>query len=194
MKLMKAKSEFDKLVEDAYEEDLQSIILHWAREHAEFKSYVEGRLAPDVEDMDFADKLRRSIAHETNEFFSRHDIREATDWGSVYYDKIEPWSENADTLSTEKLTELIDVIVREVGMRITDEDFYGDDWYGDDFSGNISDIMAILADLVGHLVTREDLSDMALNNLKELILTAQKTMSLTAISARPIPLSWSLSA
>ena len=67
----------------------------------------------------------------------------------MYYELIEPWSDNTDELSTEKLYNLIDVIVTEVGMQVTDEDFYGDDWYGDDFSGNIKDIMNVLGNLAG---------------------------------------------
>ena len=115
-----------------------------------------------------------AVNRETKEFFSRHDVREATDWSNVYNDLIKPWSEDADSLSTEKLYDLCDVMIKEVGMQVADEDFYGDDWYGDDFSGSIQDIMDVLGNVAGLLMTREDVGHEILDSLKKLIKAAKK--------------------
>ncbi len=164
-----------QLVNNANEDDLRDIVSGWIEGHTDFKAYVENCLCPPTETVDFRCKLSQAVNRETKEFFSRHEVREATDWHNVYYDLIKPWSENADSLSTEKLYDLIDVIVTEVGMKVTDEDFYGDDWYGDDFSGSIQDIMEVLVNLVGLLMIREDLTSDSIESLGNLIVIAQKS-------------------
>ncbi len=126
--------------------------------------------------MDFGRKLSQAIDRETKEFFSRHDVREATDWGNVYNDLIKPWSKNADSLSSEKLYDLCDVIVKEVGMKVRDEDFYGDDWYGDDFSGYIQDIMDVLGNVAGLLIIREDVNHEILDSLKNSLKRLKRRM------------------
>lgn len=171
---MNTSKDISQLIAHANEDDLRDIVSGWANKHSDFKDYVRNCLCPSVENVDFARKLSQAINRETKEFFSRHEVREATDWSNVYNDLIKPWSENADSLSTEKLYDLCDVIVKEVGMQVTDEDFYGDDWYGDDFSGSIQDIMDVLGNIVGLLMIREDVSHDILNSLEKLIKAAKK--------------------
>ncbi len=171
---MNTSKDISQLIAHANEDDLRDIVSGWANKHSDFKDYVRNCLCPSVENGDFARKLSQAVNRETKEFFSRHEVREATDWSNVYNDLIKPWSENADSLSTEKLYDLSDVIVKEVGMQVTDEDFYGDDWYGDDFSGSIQDIMDVLGNIVGLLMIREDVSHDILNSLEKLIKAAKK--------------------
>lgn len=171
---MNTSKDISQLIANANEDDLRDIVSEWADKHSDFKDYVRNCLCPPVEDVDFGRKLSQAVNRETKEFFSRHDVREATDWRNVYNDLIEPWSENADSLSSEKLYDLCDVIVKEVGMQVRDEDFYGDDWYGDDFSGYIQDIMDVLGNLAGLLLIREDVSHEILDSLKKLIKAAKK--------------------
>lgn len=171
---MNTSKDISQLIAHANEDDLRDIVSGWANKHSDFKDYVRNCLCPSVENVDFARKLSQAVNRETKEFFSRHEVREATDWSNVYNDLIKPWSENADSLSTEKLYDLCDVIVKEVGMKVTDEDFYGDDWYGDDFSGSIQDIMDVLGNIVGLLMIREDVSLDILNSLEKLIKAAKK--------------------
>ncbi len=171
---MNASKDISQLIANANEDDLRDIVLGWADKHSDFKDYVRNCLCPPEENVDFGRKLSQAVNRETKEFFSRHDVREATDWSNVYNDLISPWSENADSLSTEKLFDLCEVIVKEVGMKVTDEDFYGDDWYGDDFSGSIQDIMDVLGNVVGLLVIRGDISHETLDSLKKLIKVAKK--------------------
>ena len=171
---MNTSKDISQLIAHANEDDLRDIVSGWANKHSDFKDYVRNCLCPSVENVDFARKLSQAVNRETKEFFSRHEVREATDWSNVYNDLIKPWSENADSLSTEKLYDLCDVIVKEVGMQVTDEDFYGDDCYGDDFSGSIQDIMDVLGNIVGLLMIREDVSHDILNSLEKLIKAAKK--------------------
>lgn len=171
---MNTSKDISQLIASANEDDLRDIVSGWADKHSDFKDYVRNCLCPSVEDVDFGHKLSQAVNRETKEFFSRHEVREATDWSNVYNDLIKPWSENADSLSTEKLYDLCDVIVKEVGMQVTDEDFYGDDWYGDDFSGSIQDIMDVLGNIAGLLMIREDVSHDILNSLEKLIKAAKK--------------------
>lgn len=171
---MNTSKDISQLIAHANEDDLRDIVSGWANKHSDFKDYVRNCLCPSVENVDFARKLSQAVNRKTKEFFSRHEVREATDWSNVYNDLIKPWSENADSLSTEKLYDLCDVIVKEVGMQVTDEDFYGDDWYGDDFSGSIQDIMDVLGNIVGLLMIREDVSHDILNSLEKLIKAAKK--------------------
>lgn len=171
---MNTSKDISQLIAHANEDDLRDIVSGWANKHSDFKDYVRNCLCPSVENVDFARKLSQAVNRETKEFFSCHEVREATDWSNVYNDLIKPWSENADSLSTEKLYDLCDVIVKEVGMQVTDEDFYGDDWYGDDFSGSIQDIMDVLGNIVGLLMIREDVSHDILNSLEKLIKAAKK--------------------
>lgn len=171
---MNTSKDISQLIANANEDDLRDIVSEWADKHSDFKDYVRNCLCPPVENVDFARKLSQAVNRETKEFFSRHEVREATDWSNVYNDLIKPWSENADSLSTEKLYDLCDVIVKEVGMQVTDEDFYGDDWYGDDFSGSIQDIMDVLGNVSGLLMIREDVSPDILDSLEKLIKAAQK--------------------
>lgn len=171
---MNASKDISQLIASANEDDLRDIVSGWADKHSDFKDYVRNCLCPSVEDVDFGRKLSQAVNRETKEFFSRHEVREATDWGNVYEDLIKPWSENADSLSIEKIYDLCDVIVKEVGMKVTEEDFYGDDWYGDDFSGSIQDIMDVLGNVVGLLVIRENISHETLDSLKKLIKAAKK--------------------
>lgn len=171
---MNASKDISQLIASANEDDLRDIVSGWVDNHLDFMDYVRNCLCPPVENVDFGRKLSQAINRETKEFFSRHEVREATDWGNVYEDLIKPWSENADSLSIEKLYDLCNVIVKEVGMKVTDEDFYGDDWYGDDFSGSIQDIMDVLGNVVGLLVIRGDISHETLDSLKKLIKVAKK--------------------
>ena len=171
---MNTSKDISQLIAHANEDDLRDIVSGWANKHSDFKDYIRNCLCPSVENVDFARKLSQAVNRETKEFFSRHEVREATDWSNVYNDLIKPWSENADSLSTEKLYDLCGVIVKEVGMQVTDEDFYGDDWYGDDFSGSIQDIMDVLGNIVGLLMIREDVSHDILNSLEKLIKAAKK--------------------
>ncbi|WP_289770774.1 hypothetical protein [uncultured Duncaniella sp.] len=171
---MNASKDISQLIANANEDDLRYIVSGWANKHSDFRDYVRNILCPPIEDVDFGLKLSQAVNRETKEFFSHHDVREATDWRNVYNDLIEPWSENADSLSSEKLYDLCDVIVKEVGMQVRDEDFYGDDWYGDDFSGYIQDIMDVLGNLAGLLLIREDVSHEILDSLKKLIKAAKK--------------------
>lgn len=171
---MNTSKDISQLIAHANEDDLRDIVSGWANKHSDFKDYVRNCLCPSVENVDFARKLSQAVNRETKEFFSRHEVREATDWSNVYNDLIKPWSENAGSLSIEKLYDLCDVIVKEVGMQVTEEDFYGDDWYGDDFSGSIQDIMDVLGNIVGLLMIREDVSHDILNSLETLIKGAKK--------------------
>lgn len=171
---MNTSKDISQLIAHANGDDLRDIVSGWANKHSDFKDYVRNCLCPSVENVDFARKLSQAVNRETKEFFSRHEVREATDWSNVYNDLIKPWGENADSLSTEKLYDLCDVIVQEVGMQVTDEDFYGDDWYGDDFSGSIQDIMDVLGNVAGLLLIREDVSHDILNSLEKLIKAAKK--------------------
>lgn len=171
---MNTSKDISQLIAHANEDDLRDIVSGWANKHSDFKDYVRNCLCPSVENVDFARKLSQAVNRETKEFFSRHEVREATDWSNVYNDLIKPWGENADSLSTEKLYDLCDVIVKEVGMQVTDEDFYGDDWYGDDFSGSIQDIMDVLGNIVGLLLIREDVGYEILDSLETLIKAAKK--------------------
>lgn len=171
---MNASKDISQLIANANEDDLRDIVLGWIENHPDFKDYVRNCICPPVEDVDFGRKLSQAVNRETKEFFSRHDVREATDWSNVYNDLIKPWSEDADSLSTEKLYDLCDVIVKEIGMQVTDEDFYGDDWYGDDFSGSIQDIMDVLGNVAGLLMIREDVGHEILNSLEGLIKVAKK--------------------
>lgn len=171
---MNTSKDISQLIAHANEDDLRDIVSGWANKHSDFKDYVRNCLCPSVENVDFARKLSQAVNRETKEFFSRHEVREATDWSNVYNDLIKPWGENADSLSTEKLYDLCDVIVKEVGMQVTDEDFYGDDWYGDDFSGSIQDIMDVLGNIAGLLLIREDVGYEILDSLETLIKAAKK--------------------
>ncbi len=171
---MNASKDISQLIANANEDDLRDIVSGWADKHSDFKDYVRNCLCPPVENVDFGRKLSQAVNRETKEFFSRHDVREATDWSNVYNDLIKPWSEDADSLSTEKLYDLCDVMIKEAGMQVTDEDFYGDDWYGDDFSGSIQDIMDVLGNVAGLLMTREDVGHEILDSLKKLIKAAKK--------------------
>lgn len=171
---MNTSKDISQLIAHANEDDLRDIVSGWANKHSDFKDYVRNCLCPSVENVDFARKLSQAVNRETKEFFSRHEVREATDWSNVYNDLIKPWGENADSLSTEKLYDLCDVIVKEVGMQVTDEDFYGDDWYGDDFSGSIQDIMDVLGNVAGLLLIREDVGYEILDSLETLIKAAKK--------------------
>lgn len=171
---MNTSKDISQLIAHANEDDLRDIVSGWANKHSDFKDYVRNCLCPSVENVDFARKLSQAVNRETKEFFSRHEVREATDWSNVYNDLIKPWGENADSLSTEKLYDLCDVIVKEVGMQVTDEDFYGDDWYGDDFSGSIQDIMGVLGNVAGLLLIREDVGYEILDSLETLIKAAKK--------------------
>ncbi len=171
---MNTSKDISQLIAHANGDDLRDIVSGWANKHSDFKDYVRNCLCPSVENVDFARKLSQAVNRETKEFFSRHEVREATDWSNVYNDLIKPWGENADSLSTEKLYDLCDVIVKEVGMQVTDEDFYGDDWYGDDFSGSIQDIMDVLGNVAGLLLIREDVGYEILDSLETLIKAAKK--------------------
>lgn len=171
---MNTSKDISQLIAHANEDDLRDIVSGWANKHSDFKDYVRNCLCPSVENVDFARKLSQAVNRETKEFFSRHEVREATDCSNVYNDLIKPWGENADSLSTEKLYDLCDVIVKEVGMQVTDEDFYGDDWYGDDFSGSIQDIMDVLGNVAGLLLIREDVGYEILDSLETLIKAAKK--------------------
>ena len=171
---MNASKDISQLIDNSNEDDLRDIVSDWADKNSDFRDYVLKCLCPQIEDVDFGYKLSQAVNRETKEFFSRHDVREATDWSNVYDDLIKPWSENADSLSTEKLYDLCYVIVEEVGMQVTEEDFYGDDWYGDDFSGSIQDIMDVLGNVVGLLMIREDVSHEILVSLEKLIKAAKK--------------------
>lgn len=171
---MNTSKDISQLIAHANEDNLRDIVSGWANKHSDFKDYVRNCLCPSVENVDFARKLSQAVNRETKEFFSRHEVREATDWSNVYNDLIKPWGENADSLSTEKLYDLCDVIVKEVGMQVTDEDFYGDDWYGDDFSGSIQDIMDVLGNVAGLLLIREDVGYEILDSLETLIKAAKK--------------------
>lgn len=171
---MNTSKDISQLIAHANEDDLRDIVSGWANNHPDFKDYVLNCLCPPVEDVDFGRKLSQAVNRETKEFFSRYDVREATDWSNVYNDLIKPWSENAGSLSTEKLYDLCDVIVKVVGMQVTEEDFYGDDWYGNDFSGSIQNIMDVLGNVAGHLLIREDVGHEILDSLETLIKTAKK--------------------
>lgn len=168
--------ELGKHIADADEDILQDIIIEWLKDHEDFSRYVESKLCPAVEDIDFGFELSRKTSKETKEFFHRNAYtREATDWSNVYYDLIEPWGEQAESFPTEKLYELVTKIITEVGMTVTEEDFYGDDWYGDDFSGSIDDIMETLGNIAGLLLVREDASDEMFSSLEKLVIKAKKT-------------------
>lgn len=180
-----ASQETLQLIANANIDDLREIVFNWAKDHPDFSSFVSQSLCPAVEDVDFRQKLSQAINRETKDFFSRHEVREATDWGNVYYELIEPWSDHTDALSTEKLYNLIDVIVTEVGMQVTDEDFYGDDWYGDDFSGNIKDIMNVLGNLAGLLLIRNDLDPKTLDSFRTLIQQAQQRDAIESYIGSP---------
>lgn len=180
-----ASQETLQLIANANIDDLREIVFNWEKDHPDFSSFVVQSLCPAVEDVDFRQKLSQAINRETKDFFSRHEVREATDWGNVYYELIEPWSDHTDALSTEKLYNLIDVIVTEVGMQVTDEDFYGDDWYGDDFSGNIKDIMNVLGNLAGLLLIRNDLDPKTLDSFRTLIQQAQQRDAIESYIGSP---------
>ncbi len=168
--------ELDKLIENADEDVLQEIISEWLNGHDDFRRHVEKKLCPPIEDIDFGYELCRKVNHNTKEFYQRNSYtREATDWSSVYYDLVRPWGEQADSFPTEKLYELVTEIITEVGMRVTEEDFYGDDWYGDDFSGSIGDIMETLGNIAGLLLVKEDVSNDMMDSLEELIEKAENT-------------------
>ena len=164
----------NNIIDNADIHDLRNLIKEGIDSITEFKTLAERILCPPLEDVDFSRKLSQAVENQTTAFFSRHAIREATDWSNVYLNYIKPWSENADNLSIEKLYELIEVIVTEVAMKVREEDFYGDDWYDDDFSADIDSIMATLENLICLLLIREDIKDKMLESLRKLIMSAQK--------------------
>lgn len=168
--------ELVKKIDDSDEDILRDIITEWMKEHRDFREHVERKLYPSVYDLDFGFELARKTYRETKEFHQRNRYsRETTDWSAVYYDLVEPWSEQAESLPTSKLHELVMQIIAEVGMKITEDDFCGDDWYGDDFSGSIGDIMEALGNLAGLLLVRDDASGEMMYELEELVKKAKKT-------------------
>lgn len=167
--------ELQKRIADADEDILQDIITEWLKGHEDFRKHVEAKLCPAADDIDFGYELCRKANRETKEFYQRNSYtREATDWSNVYYDLVKPWGEQAESFSTEKLYELVMEIITEVGMRVTEEDFYGDDWYGDDFSGSIGDIMETLGNIAGLLLVREDVTYEMMADLEKLVKKAKK--------------------
>ncbi len=78
---MNASKEISQLIANANEDDLRDIVSGWVDKHSDFQGLCSNCLCPPVEDVDFGRKLSQAIDHETKEFFSRHDVREATDWG-----------------------------------------------------------------------------------------------------------------
>ena len=163
-----------QLIVNANVDDLRDIVLGWIDGHPDFRDYVRNCLCPRVEDVDFGRKLRQAINRETKEISSGYEDWEVTDWSNVYYDLIKPWSQNADSLSTGKLYELCDVIIKEVGMQVAEADFSGDDWYGNDFSGSIRDIMEVLGNVAELLIVREDVGSDMLDSLGKLVNAAKK--------------------
>lgn len=169
-------TELKKRIADADEDILQDIIIEWIKGHDDFRKHVEAKLCPAAEDIDFGYELCRKANRETKEFYQRNSYtREATDWSNVYYDLVKAWGEQAESFSTEKLYELVTEIITEVGMRVTEEDFYGDDWYGDDFSGSIGDIMETLGNIAGLLLVRDDVSKPMMANLEKLVKKTKKS-------------------
>lgn len=163
-----------QLIDSADVDDLRELVRKGIKSFPQFKTFSEQILCPPFEDVDFSRKLHQAVDRETQKFHSRYDMREATDWSNVYYDLIKPWSESAETLSDEKLYDLIKAIIKEVAMNVTEEDFYGDDWYDDDFSGDIASIMDTLSNLVCLLMIREKTTDNILKSLKKLIQAARE--------------------
>lgn len=166
--------DLNKTIDNTDINDLRELIRKGMDSIPEFRILAEQTLCPPLEAVDFRNKLSQTVNRETKEFYSRHDIRKATDWSNVYYNLIKPWSENVETLSNEKLYDLIEVIIKEFAMKVSEEDFYGDDWYGDDFSGDIASIMDTLGNIICLLLIREGMTENMLKSLKKLIQSAQK--------------------
>ena len=167
-------AEFKKMVYEADIEQLRVVVTLWAEGRNDFKTFVKDKLMPPVETVDFAAELSRIVSQQVEKRTSRYDFDYITDWSRVQYDLIEPWKKEAENFTTERLQEIVEAIIREVGMVVVEEDFHGDDWYGSDYSGDISDIMECLGNLAGLLLTREDLQDEDVGDLAELVTEAQK--------------------
>ena len=66
-----------------------------------------------------------------------YNERVFVDWSTVLYQLIEPWANEAEAFSTERLLELVEAMTIQVGSHVQEDDFTGDDWYGDDYSNQM---------------------------------------------------------
>lgn len=165
--------EIKKLINTADEDLVRKYAAEWAVEHEDFRAYISHALNPPTNEIDFDEELARVISNNTVLTDSRYNERLIVDWSHVLYRLIEPWAEEAETFSTERLLELVEAMTIQVGSHVQEDDFTGDSWYGDDYSGQLGDIMERLGDLAGLLLSREDLSDSAMASLREDVKNAQ---------------------
>lgn len=163
-----------KQVESADGEQLRELILEWIERDNDFAQYVDSKLNPSLEQINYDADLSRAIYREAYAVSSRHRNTTILDWSNIYYYKVKPWTDHAETLTTQQLMKLVAAITMRIAMAITDEDFYGDDWNGDDYSCQISAIMEALGNIAGILLIREDLTEDYLEALKELIADAEE--------------------
>lgn len=167
------KSELKKLIEKTTEERLREIVNDWIENNDDFRSFVEQKLNPPIDEIDFDAELAKALMHEANQCVARRGP-EILDWSNIYYYHIEPWAKLAESLKTYSLWNLVVAIIGRVAMAIDDEDFMGDDWSGDDYSQNIDDILNTLGNLCGLLIIREDLTEQDLENLLNLVMDAEE--------------------
>ena len=66
-----------------------------------------------------------------------YNERVFVDWSTVLYQLIEPWGNEAEAFSSERLLELVEAMTTQVGSHVQEDDFTGDDWYGDDYSNQM---------------------------------------------------------
>ena len=165
--------EIKKLINTADEDLVRKYAAEWAVEHEDFCTYITHALNPPANEIDFAEELARVIRNNTVLTDSRYYERIIVDWSHVLYRLIEPWANEAEAFSTERLLELVEAMTTQVGSHVQEDDFMGDDWNGDDYTGELGDIMGLLGHLSGLLLIRDDLTDNALVSLQEKVRNAQ---------------------
>lgn len=162
-------------VDDADEERLREILKEWIDISEDFREFAGRKLNPTAEAIDYDAELAHAIEREANTDTSQKSNISVFNWRNIYHYKVKPWTDNADELATPELLRLSKAIIERLALEITDEDFNGDIWDGDDHSTDISSIMNALANTLGLILVRKDLSDELLQQLRQVIEDAQKS-------------------
>lgn len=179
------KDKFLQIVWDADNIILRKGVIQWAQEHDEFREFMSKKLCPTILEVDFAEVLQASVSNNFLLDSNRMRGREYVDWRVVFYSLIHPWAKEAETLPSKQLQKLVEAIITEVAMTVTEDDFCGDEWDGDDFSSDLSDIIDAWADMAGLLLLRNDLEERHIQSLRKLIVKVLRHRVITSYIGSP---------
>lgn len=163
------KDNFSHIVEVADDILLRKSVLQWAQEHEDFRAFLFQKLCSTHLEVDFGEVLQAIVRQNVLSDSPRLGARKYVDWRAVLITAIQPYAKQAETLSTDKLQKLVEAILTEVVMQVTEDDFIGDDWYGDDFTHELFEIIGYWADMTGVLLLRPDIASPHIQSLRKLI-------------------------